>query len=138
MGDRFFKQMFLVGALWNVLGGAFIVIATPWIFSRAGLPLPEPFLYYYSWIALFVTFGIGYYMVYRNPYANKNIVVLGIIGKLAFSAIFIGSMVARPGQAPRFFLIPVTGDLIFVVLFWWFLSSTREAARSKSDNADSR
>src|SRR5215469_13794646 len=99
MGDHFFKRMFLLGALWNVLGGAFIVIATPWIFSRAGLRPPEPSLYYDSWIALFVTFGIGYFMVYRNPDANKNIVILGIIGKLAFSVIFIGTMIEFPGQA---------------------------------------
>jgi hypothetical protein len=125
MGYRFYKGVFLVGALWNILGGAFIIIATSWIFSSAGLQPPRPSLYYDSWIALFVTFGIGYLMVYRDPYGNKNIVILGIIGKLAFSAIFLYSLTAFSGQVPEFFLIPVIGDLIFVVLFSMFLSFAR-------------
>lgn len=135
MGDRFYKGVFLVGALWNLIGGAFIVIATPWIFSSAGLQPPHPSLYYYGWIALFVTFGIGYFMVYRDPYGNKNIVILGIIGKLAFSAIFIYSMMALPGQAPAFFLIPVIGDLVFVVLFSMFLNFARRTITSTPQQA---
>jgi hypothetical protein len=135
MGDRFYKGVFLVGALWNLLGGGFIVIATPWIFSSAGLQPPQPSLYYYSWIALFVTFGVGYFMVYRDPYGNKNIVILGIIGKLAFSIIFIYSMIAFRGQAPKFFLIPVIGDLIFVVLFWMFLNFARGRNTSRAQQA---
>ena len=129
MSEGFYRRMFLIGALWNVVGGAFIVIATPWIFSTAGLHPPQPALYYYSWIALFVTFGIGYYMVYRDMYGNKNIVILGIIGKLSFSAIFIYSMIVARGQAPAFFLISVAGDLVFVVLYWMFLSFTKRDGR---------
>ena len=129
MGEGFYKKMFIVGAIWNIGGGAFIVIATPWVFATAGLRPPQPSLYYYSWIVLFVTFGIGYYMVYRDMYGNKNIVILGIIGKLGFAAIFIYSMVVFSGQAPRFFLIPVTGDLIFVVLFSMFLNFARRTGR---------
>src|SRR5713226_9321714 len=104
MGEGFYKKMFLFGALWNVVGGAFIAVATPWVFSTAGLRPPDPPLYYYSWIALFVTFGIGYYMVYRDMYGNKNIVILGIIGKLAFAIIFIYNMITFRGQVPLFFL----------------------------------
>jgi hypothetical protein len=129
MGEGFYKRMFLVGALWNVLGGVFIVVATPWVFSSAGLSPPEPPLYYYAWIALFVAFGIGYYMVYRDMYGNKNIVILGIIGKLAFAAIFIHSVIAFKKQVPRFFVIPVAGDLVFAVLFWMFVSFARRAGR---------
>jgi hypothetical protein len=128
LGEAFYKNMFLVGAVWNVLGGGLIVAATGWIFSRAGLRPPEPPLYYNAWIALFVVFGIGYYMVSRDLYRNKNIVVLGIIGKLAFSAIFIYNLISYPSQVPRFFLIPVIGDLVFVVLFGMFLGFARGVA----------
>jgi len=129
MKENFYKVMFLIGALWNILGGVLIVILTGWIFAEANLTPPNPPLYYYAWIALFVTFGIGYYMVYRNMYANQNIVILGIIGKLAFSAIFIYNMIAFKGQIPMLFIIPVIGDLIFVVLFWMFLSFARKMGR---------
>ncbi len=129
MGEGFFKKMFLVGALWNVAGGAVIVLLTGWIFAGAQLSPPEPGVYYYSWIALFVTFGIGYYLVYRDLYGNKNLVILGIIGKLGFSAIFIAGMLSEPGKIPLFFLIPVIGDLVFVLLFWRFLTFARNLGK---------
>lgn len=126
MTDAFFKRVFLVGALWNLAGGVFIILFTDWIFATAGLRRPDPPLYYYSWIALFMTFGIGYAMVWRNPEAHRGIVVLGIIGKLAFSIVFLASMAASPNQIPRLFLIPVNGDLVFAGLFWAYLQSTAD------------
>ena len=129
MNEKFYKRMFLIGALWNILGGALIVVFTRWIFVTANLTPPHPPAYYHSWIGLFVTFGIGYYMIYKNMYANKNIVILGMIGKLAFAVIFIYNMVAFPGQIPMVFLIAAIGDLIFVVLFGMFLNFARKMGR---------
>jgi hypothetical protein len=129
MDENFYKKMFLVGALWNVGGGALIFRFTGWIFASAQLSPPEPWAYYYSWIALFVTFGIGYYLIYRDMYGNKNLVILGMIGKLSFSAIFIAGMLFGPGKIPLFFLIPVIGDLVFVVLFGRFLMFARQVGK---------
>jgi len=129
MDEGSYKRMLLVGALWNVAGGAIIVWLTGWIFTTAHLSPPEPRVYYYSWIALFVTFGIGYYLVYRDMYGNKNLVILGIIGKLSFSTIFIAGMLLDPGKIPIFFLTPVIGDLVFVVLFWKFLKYAKSIGK---------
>jgi hypothetical protein len=129
MNEDFYKRMFLIGAIWNILGGAFIVCYARWIFSIADLSVPEPPAYFDSWIALFVTFGIGYFMVFKDMYKNKNIVILGIIGKLSFSIIFIYNMVAYGGQIPLFFIIPVIGDLVFVVLFLKFLLFARKIGK---------
>jgi hypothetical protein len=138
LDEAFYKNMFLVGAVWNVLGGGLIVTTTEWIFASAGLRPPEPPLYYHAWIALFVVFGIGYYMVSRDLYRNKNIVVLGIIGKLAFSAIFIYNMMRYPSQVPWCFLIPVIGDLVFVVLFGMFLGFARGVADRSPSSAQAQ
>ncbi len=129
MGEKFYKRMFLIGAIWNIAGGVIIVALTGWVFSTANLDPPDPPAYYYSWIALFVVFGIGYYMVYRNMYENKNIVILGIIGKLGFSVIFICNMIFFWGQIPSLFIIPIAGDLVFVILFWAFLSHARKIGK---------
>lgn len=126
MSETFYRRMFLIGAIWNILGGALIVVFTNWIFNISNLHPPYPLPYYYSWIALFVTFGIGYYMVYTDMYSNKNLVILGIIGKLAFSAIFIYYFVFPGGIVPMIFLIGVIGDLIFVVLFLMFLNFAKK------------
>jgi hypothetical protein len=129
MSEAFYKRQFLIGALWNVVGGLLVAVGTPWIFASAGLEVPQPPVYYAGWMALFITFGIGYYMVYRDMYGNRNIVILGIIGKLGFSAVFVYCMIAYRGQIPSLFLIPVAGDLVFVVFFWMFLRFARQAGR---------
>ena len=127
--ELFFKRMFLTGSLWNLLGGVFILSFASWIFATAGLIRPHPPLYFQAWIALFMVFGIGYYMVFRDMYGNKNLVLLGMIGKLAFSIIFILNFLLFRGQVPSFFLIPVSGDLVFVFLFGWFLLSAKRSGR---------
>jgi hypothetical protein len=99
------------------------------IFAIVGLSLPEPPAYFHSWIALFMVFGIGYYMVYRDMYGNKNIVILGIIGKLAFSIISAYNMIAYPNKIPIFFLAPIIGDLVFVALFLAFLNFARKESK---------
>lgn len=125
MNETGYKRMFWIAAFWNLAGGCAIIAATSWIFGSAGVPKPAPPLYYYAWIALFMTFGIGYYLVYRDMYRNRDIVLLGAIGKLAFAAVFVYNFLAYPGGVPRLFLIPVIGDLVFVVLFVLFLRFAR-------------
>jgi hypothetical protein len=121
MTEAGYKRMFLIGALWNLVGGAIIIVATNWIFELARLQVPSPAVYYYSWIALFISFGIGYYKTYRDMYRNRDIVLIGAIGKSAFAAVFLYYYVAYPGQVPWFFFIPLVGDLVFVVFFVMFL-----------------
>ena len=129
MTEAGYKRMLLWATIWNLAGGGMVPVATGWIFRFAGLPVPFPPAYYYSWIALFLTFGLGYYFVYRDMYRNRDIVLLGAIGKSGFAAVFIYNFIAYPHQVPSFFWIPVIGDLVFVVLFVMFL---RFVNRSKT------
>jgi hypothetical protein len=71
-------------------------------------------------------FGLGYWMVARNPDANRGIVLLGLIGKLAVVAIFFG----------HYFLV---GDVNFnlagltigdIIYSWFFLQFLRSPAIS--------
>ncbi len=128
MGQIFYKNVFLAGAIWNVLGGAILLGIQDWVFSTADLNPPDPPLYFYGWIALFMTFGIGYYMVSRDLFNNQNIVILGIVGKLVFSGIFIYFLISASDLVPKLFLVPVVGDLVFVVLFGMFLNYARNLA----------
>src|SRR4249919_3296669 len=116
-----YKRVFFLGALWNLLGGAFIIGATGWIFNSSGVGVPFPAAYYYTWTAMILVFGLGYYCVYRDMFRNRDIVLMGVIGKTAFAAVFSYSFISYPGQIPVFFLIPIGGDLVFVVFFVMFL-----------------
>lgn len=126
--------MFLVGALWNLSGAVFVWLFVDWIFAHANMPTPEPIAFYYSWIALFATYGIGVYMVYKDMYANTNMVVLGIIGKVSFSTIFIYYYLSGPVNIPPFFWIAIAGDLIFAALFAAFLMGPAARRRGVSDS----
>ena len=127
--EKFYRAVFLVGALWNFAGGIFVIVMTGWIFKLSGLTPPDPPNYYQSWIALFMTFGIGYYLAYLDMYLNKNIILLGMIGKVAFAADFIIDMLIYKGQIPAFFLIPAIGDLVFAVIFACFLVWVRKQGK---------
>ena len=129
MTEAAYKRILLVGALWNLVGGTFIVVATGWIFSLSNLPVPSPSEYYYSWIALFMTFGLGYYLAYRDMYRNRDIVLLGAIGKLAFAAIFLYGY-ATHAALPLFFLIPTVGDILFAVLYLMFVRFAAQKGNS--------
>jgi hypothetical protein len=119
--EKFYRGVFLIGALWNVAGGVFVILFTGSIFKLSGLTPPDPPNYYQSWIALFMTFGIGYYLAYLDMYLNKNIILLGMIGKVAFAADFIIDILIYKGRIPAFFLVPAIGDLVFAVIFATFL-----------------
>ena len=125
MTEASFRRVFLLGALWNLVGGVFIVGATGWIFRSSGVGVPFPSAYYYTWTAMILTFGVGYYCVYRDMFRNRDIVLMGVVGKTAFSAVFVYSFISCPGQIPAFFLIPIAGDLVFVVFFMMFLRFAR-------------
>ena len=129
MGQTFYNNMFLAGAIWNVLGAAILLGIHDWVFYTADLNPPDPPLYFYGWIALFMTFAIGYYMVSRDLFNNKNIVILGIIGKLVFSGIFIYYVISASDLVPMLMLVPVIGDLVFVALFGMFLNYARSTGQ---------
>ncbi|MCS7024968.1 MAG: hypothetical protein NZV14_09205 [Bryobacteraceae bacterium] len=122
--EPFFRGVFLAGAVWNLIGGLLLALFAPSIHRWSSLPMPVPSVHFYAWVALFMTFGIGYAMVWRAPEKHRGVLILGIIGKLALSAVFLTSLAASSGQIPRFFLIPINGDLVFAGLFWAYLQSS--------------
>ena len=130
MDEGFYKKMFLVGAIWNVAGGAVIVWLTGWIFASAHLS-PTGTL----GLLLFLDCpvrdlrhrllpGIPRY-VWEQKSGNS-----GDDRQIRFRG-HLHCRYDRPSWAtiPRFFLIPVIGDLVFVWLFWRFLRFARQMGR---------
>ena len=113
--------------------GPWAIVLAPIFVGAAGMliesSLLRPLYGKEPLLGLFMTFGIGYWMVSADMYGNRNIVILGMIGKLAFSVVFVANIVLFRGQVPLLFLIPVTGDLVFVVLFWMFLRFAASRSR---------
>jgi hypothetical protein len=122
MGETFYRRMWFLAMLYNVAGGILIFIFVGPVLGSAGQPVPEPLLYYQAWVAMFATIGVGYWFVYRNLYKNRDIVIMGIIGKLAFAILCLINTFVYAGRIPLLFTLAALGDLTFAFFFWKFLS----------------
>jgi hypothetical protein len=131
MTEKFYSRMFLVSGVWNVIGAAILWVFKDWVFGLSHLTPPDPPVWYYCWIALFLTFGIGILSVYRDIYRNIKFLPIGILGKVSFSIIYVYFYVARPGSVPAFVLIGVVGDLIFAALYGKFIKHAARQSRAE-------
>jgi hypothetical protein len=124
MTDKTYRRIFLVGALWNLMGTGLFFLFWRQAFALFQLAHPNYLAFFQAWLALAFVFGIGYYYVYRDLYGNLNIVRLGIYGKTAFALIFIYHVIFS-GFHPVF-LSGAFIDLIFVILYARFLAYARK------------
>ena len=117
-----YKRRLSIAALYNlVLGRVFLVLFSR-LMAAFDMPVPprELAVFHQMAILLAMAFGVGYYMVSRDLYGQKGIVVIGAIGKTAVFLLFLYHFVFS-GLHPFIFLIGA-GDLVFVFLFLKFLA----------------
>ena len=118
--DRFFRAALIVGACFNFFMATAIVF--PHSIGRfADLPRSES--HFFSWlVAMFVAlFGGVYAYLSRNPIIDRSLIVLAVIGKtgvflVALACLLLGEL--SPGA-----FAPAVADLIFAVVFLWWLKS---------------
>ena len=123
MTERTYRIIFLIGALWNLLGSGLFFLFWRQAFTLFQLAPPNYLAFFQSWLALAFVFGIGYYYVYRDLYGNLNIVKLGIYGKTLFAVIFMYHVIFS-GFHPVF-LSGAIIDVMFVILYVRFLAYAR-------------
>lgn len=128
-GSSGWRTFFLVAALYDlILGAVFVLIGEP-ILTAIGMALP-PHIAYIQLAAVF-TFvqGLGYWFVFRDPYANLGIVRVGVAYKAAYSGLALYYLVI--GQLPSVFFIPwAVTDLLFLIGFVMFLRAASRAQRA--------
>ena len=128
-GSSGWRTFFLVAALYDlILGAVFVLIGEP-ILRAIGMALP-PHIAYIQLAAIF-TFvqGLGYWFVFRDPYANLGIVRVGVAYKAAYSGLALYYLVI--GQLPSVFFIPwAVTDLLFLIGFVMFLRVASRAQRA--------
>ncbi len=124
----YYKKLFFVAALWNLALGFVFLVSFSRLMPLFGMPTPprELAAFHQMGILLAMVYGIGYYMVSRELYAHRGIVLLGIIGKVVVFLLFLYHL-AFSGLHLLIFLIGV-GDLIFALLFIRFLAFARSEA----------
>lgn len=119
MNAKHITRLFYVAALYNWLA-ALVFVAPLGLAASLGVsPVPVGNAYEYIMCAAIAVFGLGYWWVAKAPVRNRDIVKLGLIGKLAVVAIAFGSFYA--GTAHGVFAGLASGDLAFAILFMIFL-----------------
>jgi hypothetical protein len=123
MGDTGWKILFAVAAGFNFAIGLPMLLAPDRMVAAFGIA-PQPTLIFVQFTGgLVAIFGL-YYGVVARSLARREIVWLGIVGKLfavgILTAYFLAGLI--PAQAFSLGL----SDLVFVCLFLWFLFGGRK------------
>jgi hypothetical protein len=124
------KQIYFWGALWNLgftLSGLAFAKLTMWLMTGSWDaiigPLPRAFFALF-WIAVGL-FGIGYYLVSRDPDRNEAVIWTGCAGKLIVFLFF--AYLYFHNHITLFGLLAGLGDFIWI--FFFMAAQRREVVK---------
>ena len=121
---KFWSGMFWSAALFNFIVAIIIGFFGTQFYDLAGFDYqPTETIWRYLSALLIGMYGVGYALCAINPTLNRNIIILGLIGKL-FVVLLVIALYAA-GDIPVGIPVVASGDLIYVILFFIFLLRTR-------------
>jgi len=116
--ERYHKTMFFISALWN-WGVSLLFISLSIINKQFLSPflnrIPESMMFFYAFLAAVFIFGIGYYWIGKDVQRNRDIIKIGILGKIAVFALFLIYTIS--GEVTLIGLMAAIIDLVFAGLF---------------------
>ncbi len=117
----FFTGLFIIAALWNLIGAGFGYFNTEYTFQGLfNRTLNDPLFYeiYKGAWGTTLMFFIGYLLVAYNPIKHSGVALIGGVGKLAFAVAELKLFLS--GLANELILIIVIGDFLFCILFIYY------------------
>jgi len=107
--------LFLISAVYDFGLGVTVLTMHPAIYTYFGITPPNHPGYVELPAALVAIFGVGFWMVSRDPWRNRDIIKLGILLKLAYAGIVLGH--AARGGIPGIWIPWAWIDLAFIVAY---------------------
>jgi len=126
MTTRYATRVFGTAAIFNVLIGAGILLAPALGLPVMGVAPPENPIFLRLAAGLIVLLGIGYYLTARNPGRNRDLMLLGGLGKLFVLPLMLSAW--RQGQVGFPAVLGGAGDLVFALLFFDIMRRMRGVA----------
>ncbi len=127
----FFRIIFVVAALWNLVGAIFGYFNTAYTFQGIfNQPLTDPLyygIYQGAWGTTLVYF-FGYLLVAFNPLKQTGIVIVGGIGKVGFAIALLKFYLS--GLAQSIVFVVIIGDFIFGLLFVYYFIRLFQTGKS--------
>jgi hypothetical protein len=124
----FFTRLFMVAALWNLIGAYFGYFNTAYTFQGIfGRELSDPLFYeiYKGAWGTTLMFCVGYLLVAYDPVKHSGVALIGGIGKFSFAIAEL--QLYLNGLANSIILIIVIGDFVFCALFVYYFSKLHTA-----------
>jgi len=127
MTGKFWPALFWAAAVYNFVAGAPLLLAPGLAAANAGIPPFDPQHIIIAQLAgmAICLFGIGYAMVAMKMPAGREIVILGLIGKLGVCALVAGHLLW--GHVPQLLVLAAAGDFLFSIAFVIYLLKTSQA-----------
>ncbi len=115
MSLKTIKAVFLVSAWYDILLGIIFGLFYQPVYQSFGIEFPNHSGYIQLSALYIFIFGIGFYLVYKNPVQNREIIILGILMKLAFFIVAIGHLILD--TIPSIYIPFAIIDILFVLFF---------------------
>jgi len=120
---RYYKMVFLSGAIWNIAIGVIFSLLALFAFPTAAtlfqLEIPPSFVFIYAFLALVFAIGIGLYTVSVDVDRNHGVVQMCAVEKILVFLVFLIFFILGDFNIGLF--LPVIVDLIYGILFTEFL-----------------
>lgn len=116
--EKYYRGLFVVAAIYDVVLGIVFTFAAPWAFGMLGISDQMPVGGYLPLIGSFLfVIGVAYWLISRGDlHRNQDLITVGTLYKLAYSAVAFSFWAM--GQLPHLAFGAVFGvaDLVFLVL----------------------
>src|SRR5262245_39219648 len=82
--ERFWKITWAVAVWHNIIGGVGLIFFGFYLYRMAGYDrLPSPGVNYVRWWLLILVMALCYYLVYKDLYHSRSLVIVSIFAKIA-------------------------------------------------------
>ncbi len=123
MNAKWIRPFFVVAAIYDVVLGVTALLFFKPIYNWLNVTLPNHDGYVQWGAAVVTIFGIGFWLVSRDPARNRDIIKMGILFKLAYAATVLGHYFW--GSVPAVWVPFAWLDLGFLIMFIVALRAVR-------------
>jgi len=84
---KIIKPFFILASLYDGILGLLFLLAPIQLYAAAGVTLPNHLGYIQFPACLLIIFAIMFYQIAKNPIANKNLIIYGIMLKISYCSV---------------------------------------------------
>lgn len=121
---KWIKPFFVVAGLYDGILGALFLAIPYQLFSMTNIAPPNHIGYIQFPALLLVIFGIMFLNIARDPVANRNLILYGILLKISYCGVVFLNLMQN--NIPMMWVIFAVCDFIFLGLFVFARKSIRQ------------